>query len=59
MIQLCFAAELSAFKPSSFYIFINTNVGIKLMVQLSPVMQVFITVDNSLKGTTSGMFSHY
>uniref|UniRef100_A0A8C6M4R3 VWFD domain-containing protein n=1 Tax=Nothobranchius furzeri TaxID=105023 RepID=A0A8C6M4R3_NOTFU len=51
------AAELSAFRPSSFYIAIHTNVGIQVMVQLSPIMQVFVSADMSLKGTTSGILS--
>lgn len=48
------AEELSAFKPSSFYIVISTNVGIQVMVQLTPMMQVFLAADASLNGTTAG-----
>ncbi|PWA32798.1 hypothetical protein CCH79_00018026, partial [Gambusia affinis] len=49
-----FTSELSAFWPSSFYVVISTKVGIQVMVQLSPVMQVFVSADVSLKGATSG-----
>lgn len=52
------AAEVSAFKPSSFYITITLKLGIHVMVQLSPVMQVFISADTSLKGNISGMTGH-
>lgn len=49
-----FAADIRAFKPSSFYILVVTSVGLKAMVQLSPVMQVFVTIENSLKGQSTG-----
>ncbi|XP_053177630.1 mucin-5AC-like [Scomber japonicus] len=54
-----FTPELSAFRPSSFYIVINTKVGIQMMVQLSPMMQVFISAHPSLKGTTSGLCGNF
>ncbi len=53
------AEELTVFKPSSFYILVSTKVGIQVIVQLSPIMQVFITADTSLKGKTSGMSHCY
>uniref|UniRef100_A0A3B3YQH4 VWFD domain-containing protein n=1 Tax=Poecilia mexicana TaxID=48701 RepID=A0A3B3YQH4_9TELE len=53
------AAELSAFWPSSFYVVISTKVGIQVMVQLSPVMQVFVSADVSLKGATSGLCGNF
>lgn len=58
---MCFvvAADLSAFRPSSFYIVINLKVGIRVLVQLSPVMQVFVSADSSLKGSTAGMSPYY
>ncbi|XP_035538109.1 mucin-5AC-like [Morone saxatilis] len=54
-----FTPEISAFKPSSFYIFISVKVGLKVMVQLSPMMQVFILADTSLRGTTSGLCGNF
>lgn len=51
-------AYLSVFKPSSFYILISTSFGIKLMVQLSPIMQVFVSADPLLNGTTAGTSSY-
>ncbi|XP_029318701.1 mucin-5AC-like [Cottoperca gobio] len=54
-----FTPELSAFSPSSFYILIKIKVGIQVMVQLSPVMQVFISAPTSLKGTTSGLCGNF
>ncbi|KAM4743671.1 mucin-5B-like [Anableps anableps] len=54
-----FTSELSAFWPSSFYVIISTKVGIQVMVQLSPVMQVFLSADESLKGAISGLCGNF
>ncbi|XP_076011987.1 mucin-2-like [Genypterus blacodes] len=54
-----FTQDIRAFKPSSFYVLIDTKVGIQVMVQLSPVMQVFITAHPLLKGTTSGLCGNF
>ncbi|XP_050934283.1 mucin-5B [Lates calcarifer] len=54
-----FTPELSAFKPSSFYIVISTKAGIQVMVQLSPMMQVFMTAPTSHTGTTSGLCGNF
>ncbi|XP_069567584.1 mucin-5AC-like [Brachyistius frenatus] len=54
-----FTPEMSAFRPSSFYILITTKVGIQVMVQLSPVMQVFISAQTTLQGTTSGLCGNF
>ncbi|XP_037549257.1 mucin-5AC [Nematolebias whitei] len=54
-----FTPELSAFRPSSFYILINTKVGLQLAVQLSPVMQVFISAHVSLRETPSGLCGNF
>ncbi|XP_039982431.1 mucin-5AC-like [Xiphias gladius] len=54
-----FTPDLSVFRPSSFYIHISTKVGIQVMVQLSPIMQVFISAHTSLRGTTSGLCGNF
>ncbi|CAG5850580.1 unnamed protein product, partial [Menidia menidia] len=54
-----FTSELRVFRPSSFYIFISTKVGLQVMVQLVPVMQVFVSAHTSLKGTTSGLCGNF
>ncbi|CAL8403841.1 unnamed protein product, partial [Boreogadus saida] len=54
-----FTAELSIFQPSSIYMLIDTNVGLQLMVQLSPIMQIFVTLDTSLIGTTCGLCGNF
>nr|XP_020512547.1 mucin-5AC-like [Labrus bergylta] len=52
-------SELIAFKQSSFYIFIKIKMGLRIVIQLSPRMQVFITVDASIRGTTSGLCGNF
>ncbi|KAM8763409.1 mucin-5B-like [Acanthopagrus schlegelii] len=54
-----FTPEVRAFRPSSFFILVTTKVGIQVMVQLSPVMQVFISAHPSVKGTTSGLCGNF
>ncbi|KAM8889402.1 LOW QUALITY PROTEIN: mucin-2-like [Synchiropus picturatus] len=49
-----FTSEVKAYKASSFYIHMNTRFGLRLIIQLSPLMQVYISADSSLRGTTSG-----
>uniref|UniRef100_UPI0009B3BAA2 mucin-5AC-like n=1 Tax=Monopterus albus TaxID=43700 RepID=UPI0009B3BAA2 len=54
-----FMPDLSAFKPSSFYTLMQTKVGIQVMIQMHPVMQVFISADPSLKGTATGLCGNF
>ncbi|KAM6950303.1 mucin-2-like [Lycodopsis pacificus] len=54
-----FTPEVSVFRPSSFYIAMQLKMGLQVMVQLSPVMQVFISADTSLKGTISGLCGNF
>ncbi|XP_062417985.1 mucin-5B-like [Pungitius pungitius] len=54
-----FTPEVSAFRPSSFYIAVTLQLGIQVMVQLSPVMQVFISADTSLRGNISGLCGNF
>uniref|UniRef100_A0A8C7QAX2 MUC5A protein n=1 Tax=Oncorhynchus mykiss TaxID=8022 RepID=A0A8C7QAX2_ONCMY len=51
--------HLTIFKPSSFYIVIQTTLGVQLQIQLSPVMQIYITAISSYKGTTCGLCGNY
>uniref|UniRef100_A0A4W5MDI4 MUC5A protein n=1 Tax=Hucho hucho TaxID=62062 RepID=A0A4W5MDI4_9TELE len=55
----CIAAQVTVFKPSSFYIVIQTTLGVQLQIQLSPVMQIYITAISSYKGTTCGLCGNY
>ncbi|XP_034018479.1 mucin-5AC-like [Thalassophryne amazonica] len=54
-----FTSEVSIFKPSSFYILVDTKVGIQAMVQMLPVMQVFVKMQSFLKATTAGLCGNF
>ncbi|KAG7248400.1 hypothetical protein CRUP_003424, partial [Coryphaenoides rupestris] len=53
------AAGISAFKASSFYLMVQTALGLQLEVQLQPIMQVYITVPNAYHGRTSGLCGNF
>ncbi|KAM6989182.1 mucin-2-like [Tautogolabrus adspersus] len=52
-------SDLVAFKQSSNYIFIKLKIGIKIVVQLNPTMQVVIMADSSLKGRVQGLCGNF
>ncbi|XP_072194944.1 mucin-2 [Excalfactoria chinensis] len=43
------SASFSVFKPSSYYLIVHTSFGLQLQIQLSPVMQLFVTADQSVQ----------
>ena len=49
------AAGISAFRASSFYLLVQTSVGVLLEVQLHPVMQVHLTVTSDYQAKICGM----
>ncbi|XP_062974476.1 mucin-2 [Elgaria multicarinata webbii] len=53
------AASFSVFQPSSYYIIVQTSFGLKLQIQLSPVMQLFAVVDQSVKGILQGLCGNF
>ncbi|XP_057184367.1 mucin-5AC-like, partial [Triplophysa rosa] len=55
-----FTADVSIFKPSSFYIVIQANlIGLRLEIQLVPLMQVYITTDSAYQGQTCGLCGNF
>lgn len=52
--MFCFSASFSVFKPSSYYLVAQTSFGLQLQIQLFPVMQLFVTVDQSVQGKLQG-----
>ncbi|XP_053369527.1 mucin-5B-like [Clarias gariepinus] len=55
-----FTAEVSIFKPSSFFIIIQAvNSKVVLEIQLVPIMQVFITLNPALQGKTCGLCGNF
>uniref|UniRef100_A0AAQ4RQS1 VWFD domain-containing protein n=1 Tax=Gasterosteus aculeatus aculeatus TaxID=481459 RepID=A0AAQ4RQS1_GASAC len=49
------ADDLKAFSPSTFFIVIQTSFGLRLEIQLSPIMQVYIKASVSNKGKLRGL----
>uniref|UniRef100_A0A8C3TQ01 VWFD domain-containing protein n=1 Tax=Catharus ustulatus TaxID=91951 RepID=A0A8C3TQ01_CATUS len=52
-------SNVTIFRPSSFFIILQTNFGLQLQVQLVPSMQVFIDLDPSHKGQTCGLCGNF
>ncbi|MBN3302151.1 MUC5A protein, partial [Amia calva] len=52
-------ADVIIFRPSTFYIVVETSMGLQLEVQLTPIMQVYITASSSNKGMTCGLCGNF
>uniref|UniRef100_A0A8B9HTT1 VWFD domain-containing protein n=1 Tax=Astyanax mexicanus TaxID=7994 RepID=A0A8B9HTT1_ASTMX len=52
-------SDISIFKPSSFYIVIQTTIGLRLEIQLTPIMQVYITADPKFQGQMCGLCGNF
>lgn len=52
---LLFLDAITLFRPSTFYVNIVTSTGVQIQVQLKPIMQVFITIDETYYNRTSGI----
>ncbi|XP_060923656.1 mucin-5AC-like [Limanda limanda] len=58
--QLPFSAVgISAFRASSFYLLIQTSVGILLEVQLQPIMQLYIRVSSDYRDKSCGLCGNF
>uniref|UniRef100_A0A8D0C6R1 Mucin 2, oligomeric mucus/gel-forming n=1 Tax=Salvator merianae TaxID=96440 RepID=A0A8D0C6R1_SALMN len=52
-------ASFSVFQPSSYYIIVHTYFGLKLQIQLAPIMQLFAIVDQSAMGILQGLCGNF
>uniref|UniRef100_A0A3Q3S1K9 VWFD domain-containing protein n=1 Tax=Mastacembelus armatus TaxID=205130 RepID=A0A3Q3S1K9_9TELE len=50
---------ISTFRASSFYLLVQTSVGVVLEVQLQPVMQLYVTVTNNYQAKTCGLCGNF
>uniref|UniRef100_A0A8C4XFH8 VWFD domain-containing protein n=1 Tax=Erpetoichthys calabaricus TaxID=27687 RepID=A0A8C4XFH8_ERPCA len=50
---------VTIFKPSTFYLIIQTSFGLQLKIQLIPIMQVYIKLDQSYKQQTCGLCGNF
>ncbi|XP_076199625.1 mucin-5AC-like [Aptenodytes patagonicus] len=53
------AANATVFRPSSFFIIIQTNFGVHLEIQITPIMQVFVRLDPIFKDQTCGLCGNF
>ncbi|XP_068800860.1 mucin-2 [Struthio camelus] len=53
------SASFSIFKPSSYYLIVQTSFGLRLQIQLLPVMQLFATVSPSAKENVEGLCGNF
>ncbi|XP_016153941.1 PREDICTED: mucin-2 isoform X2 [Ficedula albicollis] len=53
------SASFSVFKPSSNYFVVQTSFGLQMQIQLFRVMQLFVTVDQSVKGKLQGLCGNF
>uniref|UniRef100_A0A8B9UUB6 VWFD domain-containing protein n=1 Tax=Anas zonorhyncha TaxID=75864 RepID=A0A8B9UUB6_9AVES len=53
------AANVTIFRPSSFFIIIQTNFGLQVEIQITPIMQVFIRIDHQFKDQTCGLCGNF
>ncbi|KAF7701897.1 hypothetical protein HF521_001180 [Silurus meridionalis] len=52
-------AEFTVFKPSSFHIMLQTTFGLQIQVQLVPLMQLYITLNQDFQAKTCGLCGNF
>uniref|UniRef100_A0A8C7EM30 Mucin-5AC n=1 Tax=Neovison vison TaxID=452646 RepID=A0A8C7EM30_NEOVI len=53
------AANVTLFRPSTFFIVAQTKLGLQLGIQLVPLMQVFVRLGPELRGLTCGLCGNF
>uniref|UniRef100_A0A8D2D4H9 Mucin-2 n=1 Tax=Sciurus vulgaris TaxID=55149 RepID=A0A8D2D4H9_SCIVU len=51
--------NVTLFRPSTFFIIAQTNLGLQLAIQLVPTMQVFVRLAPELRGLTCGLCGNF
>ncbi|DAA33789.1 TPA: mucin 2-like [Bos taurus] len=52
-------ASFSIFQPSSYHLVVTTTFGLKLQIQLVPVMQLFLSLDQAAQGRVQGLCGNF
>ncbi|XP_069079243.1 mucin-5AC-like [Pleurodeles waltl] len=53
------AANVTIFRPSSFFIIVETQLGLQLQIQLVPIMQVYMRLEPEYQGKTCGLCGNF
>ncbi|XP_061468750.1 mucin-5AC [Rhineura floridana] len=53
------ASNVTIFRPSSFFIIVQSNFGLQLDIQLVPIMQLFVRLDPTHKEQTCGLCGNF
>ncbi|XP_009072977.1 PREDICTED: mucin-19, partial [Acanthisitta chloris] len=53
------AANVTMFRPSTFFMIMQTNFGVHLEIQFTPIMQVFVRLDAVFKEQTCGLCGNF
>ncbi|KAM9301757.1 mucin-5B-like [Gastrophryne carolinensis] len=53
------SASVTIFKPTSFFIIVQTNFGLQLEIQLVPTMQLYINLDPAFKNEVCGLCGNF
>ncbi|KAE8296209.1 Mucin-2 [Larimichthys crocea] len=54
-----FCGDINIFHASSFHIMLQTSFGLQIQIQHVPLMQVYVTLDQSYKAKTRGLCGNY
>ncbi|XP_032003080.1 mucin-2-like [Hylobates moloch] len=52
-------ASFSVFRPSSYHVIVSMAIGVRLQVQLAPVMQLFVMLDQASQGQVQGLCGNF
>uniref|UniRef100_A0A8C6Q2Q5 Mucin 2, oligomeric mucus/gel-forming n=1 Tax=Nothobranchius furzeri TaxID=105023 RepID=A0A8C6Q2Q5_NOTFU len=58
-VSLPYYSEINIFRPSSFYIVLQTTFGLQIQIQHVPLMQVYISLEKSYKAKTRGLCGNF
>nr|XP_033784141.1 mucin-5AC isoform X2 [Geotrypetes seraphini] len=53
------AANVTVLMPTSFFLIVHTNLGLQIMIQLVPIMQIYVNLDPSYKEQTCGLCGNF